>query len=61
MSTKLFLQILLLLGCLALVIGAGEAPFGRTWIFTPEGWWRGAIAFWMLAVTIRMVYPANKK
>jgi hypothetical protein len=61
MNTKLYLQILLLLGCLALVIGAAEAAFGWGWLLPPEGWWRGAIAFWMLIIAIRVVYPADRK
>jgi hypothetical protein len=28
---------------------------------TPQGWWRGAMACWMLIVAIRMVYPAQAK
>ena len=58
MRTKLLLQVLLTLGCLALAIGAAVAVTGgRAWVFSPEGWWRGAMAFWMLIVAIRMVYP----
>jgi hypothetical protein len=61
MTTKLFYQILLLLGCLALMAGAAEAVLGQTWLFAPEGWWRGAIAFWVLLIAVRMVYPPAKK
>jgi hypothetical protein len=61
MRTKLYLQIFLLLGCLALLIGSAEALFGRTWILAPQGWWRGAIAFWALVIATRMVYPADQK
>ena len=60
MNTKLYLQIFLLLGCLALIIGGVEATLGRNWVFTPQGWWRGAIAFWALVIATRMVYPAEK-
>jgi hypothetical protein len=61
MSTKLLLQILLLLGCLALIVGGAVAVFGWRLVLEPEGWWRGAVAFWVLAIAIRMVYPADKK
>jgi hypothetical protein len=61
MNTKLFLQVLLLLGCLALVISAVEALSGNTWVLAPRGWWEGAMAFWLLAVAVRMVYPAPAK
>jgi hypothetical protein len=61
MNTKLFLQTLLLLGCLALLIGVVEAAVGRTMVFSAQGWWRGAIACWMLIVAVRMVYPADSK
>jgi hypothetical protein len=59
MNTKLFLQILLTLGCLALAIGVLEAVVDQSWMFAPAGWWRGAIACWMLVVAVRMVYPAR--
>jgi hypothetical protein len=61
MTTKLFYQVLLLLGCLALLAGAAESVLGKDWLFPPEGWWRGAIAFWMLLIATRMVYPLEKK
>lgn len=63
MNTKLFLQILLALGCVALSVGALDATIGRgqPWILSPVGWWRGAMACWMLIVAVRMVYPAQAK
>ena len=61
MNTKLVLQVLLTLGCLALAIGMVEVVLGQTWLLSPEGWWRGAMAFWMLIVVIRMVYSAHSK
>jgi hypothetical protein len=61
MNTKLFLQALLALGCLALAIGVVETLTGRALLTSPEGWWRGATACWMLIVAIRMVYPAHAK
>ncbi len=61
MSTKLLLQGLLALGCLALLIGtATSVAGGRGWVIAPEGWWRGAMACWMLIVAIRLVYPPAK-
>jgi magnesium-transporting ATPase (P-type) len=61
MNTKLLLQILLLLGCLALLIGVFEVAMGRALLFTTQGWWRTAIACWMLIVAVRMVYPADSR
>jgi hypothetical protein len=59
MNTKLFLQILLLLGCLAALTGVVGAAVQRTLLFTTQGWWRAAIACWVLVVAVRMVYPAD--
>jgi hypothetical protein len=61
MNAKLFLQILLALGCLALAIGVVEAVTLQRWIASGVGWWRGAMACWMLIVAIRMIYPAHAK
>jgi hypothetical protein len=61
MNTKLFLQVLLLLGCLALLISVLEAVVGTTWFLAPRGWWEGAMACWLLVVAVRMVYPAGGK
>ena len=61
MNTKLLLQILLLLGCIALAAGVVESLVGAGWVLSPEGWWRGAMGCWMLIVAIRMVYPARAK
>jgi len=61
MNTKLILQVLLLLGCVALLTGVAEAAVGKLWLLTPRGWWEGAIAFWLLVIAIRMVYPAGAK
>jgi len=61
MNTKLFLQVLLALGCVALAVGTLEVLVSRAWLFSPVGWWRGAMAFWMLIIAIRMVYPAQAK
>lgn len=61
MNTKLFLQVLLLVGCLAMVLSVVSTVVGQVWVTPPEGWWRGAMACWMLAIAIRMVYPAHAK
>ena len=63
MNTKLLLQILLLLGCLASLAGLCEAALGKPdlLLLPPQAWWRAAIACWMLIVAIRMVYPADAK
>jgi hypothetical protein len=61
MNTKLFLQVLLLLGCLALAVAVIEALTGAAWILAPRGWWEGAMACWLLAVAVRQVYPAPAK
>lgn len=61
MNTKLFLQVLLLLGCLSLAVAVIEALTGATWVLAPRGWWEGAMAFWLLAIAVRVVYPAPSK
>ncbi len=55
-----FLQILLTLGLLALVVGIVEMFVGRTFVFTPQGYWRGAMAFWMLLIATRATYLDKK-
>ena len=57
---KLFLQVLLTLGVLSLIVGSALAFSHKTWLLFPQGYWRGAMAFWMLAITLRMVYPDKK-
>jgi hypothetical protein len=62
MNTKLFLQILLALGCLGLVMALAEsATRYYVLLIGPQSWWRGAMACWMLIVAVRMVYPAQAK
>jgi len=61
MNTKLLLQMLLAAGCVALAVGALAELQRQIWIAPPEGWWRLAMAFWMLIVAIRMVYPTQAK
>jgi hypothetical protein len=60
-QTKLFLQILLTLGCLALAMSVIESVARLGVLTSAEGWWRGAMACWLLIVAIRMVYPAQAK
>jgi hypothetical protein len=60
-NTKLFLQILLTLGCLAFAVSVFESVAGVGRFTSAEGWWRAAMACWMLIVVIRMVYPAQAK
>lgn len=57
---KLFLQILLTLGLLAFVVGTFLAFTGKTFLLTPQGYWRGAMGFWMLLIAVRMVYSDLK-
>jgi hypothetical protein len=61
LHTKLFYQVLLLLGCLALALGLLDTLLGRTIWLTSQGWWRGAIAAWVLIIAVRMVYPPAPK
>jgi hypothetical protein len=60
MNTKLLLQVLLLLGCLSLFAAIAGAVAHGTWLLAPRGWWEGAIACWLLAIAIRVVYPPGK-
>jgi hypothetical protein len=60
-NTKLFLQILLLLGCLAVALGLVDAVLAKRIWLTSQGWWRGAIACWVLLIAVRTVYPAQAK
>ena len=61
MNAKLFLQLLLTLGCLALAVGVLTTVAGQRWIVSGVGWWRGAMACWMLIVAIRLVYPRRRR
>jgi len=53
---KTFLQILLTLGLVAFALGVVAAFTHRVILFTPQGWWRGALAFWMLLVATKLTY-----
>ena len=57
MNAKLFYQVLLLLGCIAGAVGVLDAVLGRVIWLTPQGWWRAAIACWVLVIAVRVVYP----
>lgn len=61
MNAKLFCQILLLLGCVALALGLFDAVLGRNLWLSTQGWWRGAIAAWVLVIAVRAVYPPAAK
>ena len=62
MNTKLLLQVLLTLGCIAMAISIATTLVPSAGALTSaEGWWRAAIACWMLIVAIHMVYPAHAK
>lgn len=61
MNAKLFCQVLLLLGCVALALGLLDAVLGRNLWLSTQGWWRGAIAAWVLVIAVRAVYPPAAK
>jgi hypothetical protein len=61
LNAKLLCQILLLLGCVALAVGVLDVFLGRTLLFTQRGWWRAAIAAWVLLIAVRTVYPPTAK
>ncbi len=61
LNAKLFYQVLLLVGCVALAVGLAAVFTGRPLMFTPQGWWRGAIAAWVLVIAVRTVYPPTAK
>jgi hypothetical protein len=61
MNTKLFLQVLLLLGCVCLAIALLQVLTHQAWYFTARGWWEGAMACWLLVIAVRVVYPDRAK
>jgi hypothetical protein len=61
MNAKLLLQLLLTLGCIAGLIGVVEIFAGRIFLMTTQGWWRVAIACWVLLVAVRATYPEKPK
>lgn len=60
-NAKLFYQVLLLIGCVAIAVGVFSALSGQTFLVPAQGWWRGAIAAWVLVIAVRMVYPPASK
>lgn len=52
---RILLWILFFLGVLAIIIGTILAFTGKTWILAPQGYWRGAMAFWMLTLTLHFL------
>lgn len=61
MNAKLFYQVLLLLGCVAIALGVLDAVLGRNLWLSTQGWWRAAIAAWVLVIAVRTVYPPAAK
>ena len=57
---KTFLQILLTLGLLAFIVGTIMAATRTALVFSAQGYWRGAMALWMLVIATRMVYLDKK-
>lgn len=52
---KNLLWLLVVLGILAFGAGAVMAFTGKALIISPQGYWRGAMGFWMLAATIKLI------
>lgn len=52
---KILLWVLFFLGVLAIIIGTILAFTGTTWKLAPEGYWRGAMAFWVLTLTLHFL------
>jgi hypothetical protein len=61
MNTKLFLQVLLLAGCVALLFAVAESVLIFRWLREPRGWWEAAVACWLLVIAVRVVYPDRAK
>jgi uncharacterized membrane protein YiaA len=48
--------LLIVLGAVAFVVGAALAfNGGRTWLLTPQGYWRGAVGFVLFAIALRLM------
>ena len=48
--------LLIALAAVAFVVGAALAfNGGRTWLLTPQGYWRGAVGFLLFAIALRMM------
>ncbi len=53
---KSFCWLLIVLAAVAFVVGAVLAfNGGRTWLLSPQGYWRGAMGFLVFAVTLRLM------
>lgn len=52
---RILIWILFFLGVLAILVGTILAFTGNTLILAPQGYWRGAMAFWMLALTLHFL------
>jgi hypothetical protein len=57
---KRFLQVVLALGLLSLILGIVVAFTGKQLIFSTQGFWRGAMACWLLVVATRLTYLDKK-
>lgn len=55
-----FLQVLLTLGLVAFVVGTVLAFAHTTFLLAPQGYWRGAMGFWMLLAATRLTYLDKK-
>ncbi len=48
--------LLIVLAVVAFVVGAALAfNGGRTWLLTPQGYWRGAMGFLLFAIAFRLM------
>ena len=48
--------LLIILGAVAFVVGAVFAFYGgRTWLLSPQGYWRGAMGFVLFAIALRLM------
>lgn len=52
---KNLLWLLVILGVLAFGVGTVLAFTGKMLVIAPQGYWRGAMAFWMLAATLKLI------
>ncbi|MEJ5167080.1 MAG: hypothetical protein WHV67_08660 [Thermoanaerobaculia bacterium] len=52
---RVLIWILFFLGILALLIGTILAFTANTFILAPQGYWRGAMAFFMLSLTLHFL------
>ncbi len=60
---KKVLWLLTILGIVAFLAGVAERFVGSwcsCWMFSPQGYWRGALALWLLTITLKMLYEEKK-